>query len=258
MQTISNQLMIAARTVQVHFPSLLDAKFALRRTINRVFRRLPEQEIAIVRQIPKNGSKVFLDVGANRGLIIDALRQLRPDVVIHAFEPNAHLAAKLKLLLAEDEHVIIHSLGLSDKPETRDLYLPYYNRFMFDGLASFDEKAAREWLAEGRMIAFDPNKLKIARITCTTVTLDSLGLRPVFIKLDVQGHEIHVLRGGESTIRMHEPILMIETPRDELETAFLCGLGYERCGWTAGRLVRGTGRLPNNLFVPKAKLAWFK
>ena len=49
---------------------------------------------------------------------------------------------------------------------------------------------------------------------------------------------------------------MIEAPRDELETAFLCRVGYERCGW-AGGLVRGVGRLPNNLFVPREKLHWF-
>ena len=220
MKTISDQLWIAARTASTYFPSLLDAKFAARRTINRVFRRLPEEELAVVSQIPKNYPGVFIDGGANRGQTVDALRQIRPDVVIHAFEPNPHLAAKLKQLLAKDECVVIYPLGLSDKAETRDLYVPYYRGYMFDGLASFDEQCARGWLAEeGRIIAFDPDKLEIKCMTCTTVTLDSLVLEPSFIKLDVQGYEINVLRGGELTIRMHEPIRTIEAPRDDLRNS---------------------------------------
>ena len=79
-----------------------------------------------------------------------------------------------------------HAIGLSDKAETRELFLPYYKGFMYDGLASFDEQSARAWLAEGRIIAFDPKQLKIERVACTTVTLDSLKLEPIFIKLDVR------------------------------------------------------------------------
>jgi FkbM family methyltransferase len=233
---------------------LLDTKFAVRRRINRLFRRLPDPELAVVNLIPKDMPGVFLDVGANRGQTIDGLRQLRPDIVIHAFEPNRRLAEKLERQFLDDQGVVVHAIGLSDKAETRELFLPHYKGFMYDGLASFEEQSARAWLAEGRIIAFDPKQLKIERLACTTVTLDSLKLEPIFIKLDVQEHEIHVLRGGEETIRRHQPIFMIEAPRDDLETAFLHRVGYERCGWASGRLVRGVGRLQNNLFVPREKL----
>ena len=254
MLPVNHHLRIALRSAQVYFPGLLDTKFAVRRRINRLFRRLPEPELAVVNLIPKGVPGVFLDVGANRGQTIDGLRQLRPDIVIHAFEPNRRLAEKLERQFLDDQEVVVHAIGLSDKAETRELFLPYYKGFMYDGLASFDEQSARAWLAEGRIIAFDPKQLKIERLACTTVTLDSLKLEPIFIKLDVQEHEIHVLRGGEETIRRHRPIFMIEAPRDDLETAFLYRVGYERCGWASGRLVRGVGRLQNNLFVPREKL----
>jgi len=42
------------------------------------------------------------------------------------------------------------------------------------------------------------------------VTLDSLGLAPGFIKLDVEGMEWHALLGAEQTIRTHRPVVMLE------------------------------------------------
>lgn len=42
------------------------------------------------------------------------------------------------------------------------------------------------------------------------ITLDSLGLRPDFVKLDVEGMEYHALLGGEAMIREARPVVMIE------------------------------------------------
>ena len=47
-------------------------------------------------------------------------------------------------------------------------------------------------------------------------TIDSLGLKRCnLIKVDVEGMEEDVLRGGEQTIRSHRPILYFESDRDE-------------------------------------------
>ena len=42
------------------------------------------------------------------------------------------------------------------------------------------------------------------------ITLDSLNLAPDFVKIDVEGMEWHVLKGGERTIRTHRPVVMFE------------------------------------------------
>ena len=42
------------------------------------------------------------------------------------------------------------------------------------------------------------------------ITLDSLGLAPGFVKLDVEGCELAALIGGEQTIRTHRPVVMLE------------------------------------------------
>lgn len=57
------------------------------------------------------------------------------------------------------------------------------------------------------------------QITCKT--LDSFKLNDVdFIKIDVQGGEIKVLKGAMNTIRKYKPFLMIEA--DEKDTDYTC------------------------------------
>jgi Methyltransferase FkbM domain len=63
--------------------------------------------------------------------------------------------------------------------------------------------------------------------------LDDLGLDNVgLIKIDVEGHELAVLRGAAHTLRRHQPTLVIEAEERHhpgavaAVTEFLGGLGY--------------------------------
>jgi len=85
-----------------------------------------------------------------------------------------------------------------------------------------------------------------------TVTLDSLALRNVtFIKIDVEGHELEVLRGATETLRANRPVMMIEirdhnlTPVREL----LDGLGYAET--TMKALTGHEGSEGNYFFTPR-------
>lgn len=76
-------------------------------------------------------------------------------------------------------------------------------------------------------------------ITVPMVTLDSLGLEDVtFIKIDVDGHEVPVLRGAAGTIARDRPRLLIEVEQRIQPVGNVIGLldswGYR--GWVlAGR-----------------------
>lgn len=61
--------------------------------------------------------------------------------------------------------------------------------------------------------------------------LDDLGLPPPdFVKIDVEGYELHVLRGMERTLRESAPILWVEIQPDQANNSetyqFLTSLGY--------------------------------
>lgn len=62
-----------------------------------------------------------------------------------------------------------------------------------------------------------------------TRTLDSLKIEPVFIKIDVEGAELSVLRGSMTTLRDSRPIVLVEILSVEIYeeiSIFLRQLGY--------------------------------
>eukprot|EP01062_Namystynia_karyoxenos_P017446 TRINITY_DN16421_c0_g1_i1.p1 TRINITY_DN16421_c0_g1~~TRINITY_DN16421_c0_g1_i1.p1 ORF type:complete len:535 (+),score=128.50 TRINITY_DN16421_c0_g1_i1:106-1605(+) len=63
-----------------------------------------------------------------------------------------------------------------------------------------------EAMAEGR-----PDRRGAVEVSVTTLDAALGGEAPFFIKVDVEGHEIEVLRGAARTLREHHPVLVVET-----------------------------------------------
>lgn len=142
-----------------------------------------------------------------------------------AFESNSFLTEKVKKIYRNDPRVEVQNFGLGSTPGSFELFIPFYNRYMFDGLASFKERRARRWL-ENRLYGFRGEKLHVERMVCEVKRVDDLLLDPYFIKIDVQGFEYDVLLGAQNTLIASRPILLIETP-DSRELEFLLSLGYK-------------------------------
>lgn len=126
-----------------------------------------------------------------------------------------------------------------DETGSFTLYVPFYNDYMFDGLASLKEANARNWLKK-RLYGYQERKLKIIKKTCYVKKLDDLNLEPYFIKIDVQGFEYEVLLGGRATIERSTPILLIETPGQK-EIDLLKLYGYKPFTYRKSRLTPGGG-----------------
>lgn len=109
------------------------------------------------------------------------------------------------------------------------MFTPVYKRWVYDGLASLDRQSAATWLGPETVYGFRAHRLQLREIPCQIQRLDDDDLDPVFIKIDVQGLECEVVRGGWGTIRRFEPLLMIEdlSRRQELG-ALLAGAGYRQ------------------------------
>ena len=147
------------------------------------------------------------------------------------------------------------NLGLGLASERRTLFVPQYRGFVYDGLATFSETAARAYLSAETLYGFDARLLSIQSHVCQTEPLDSFGMAPSFIKIDVEGCEHEVLEGGIDTLRRHEPVLMIERfYENEAVLRILAALGYQEVVERGGRFAPGEAAGLNMFWMTPRRL----
>jgi FkbM family methyltransferase len=161
------------------------------------------------------------DIGANIGFYTCLLAsQVEEAGAVVAFEPAIRTCSYLhqNVSLNQFKNVTVVNKGLGDKTEQRHLY--YSEASLTEGTASLK-------YAEGR----------IASERVTLDTIDNLIRElpvPNFIKIDVEGYQLEVLRGGEQCLKTYAPLLMAElkdvgdTNRDDFNEIeqYIASLGY--------------------------------
>ncbi len=198
-----------------------------------------EIELKYLRQIGP-GRGLAIDVGAAIGYYSYVLARLYRQVV--SFEPNLEVVKPL--VAAKIGNVRIINEGLSSSRGEAILHIPISNGVKLPGWASLNDRncpGATE---------FDRRQIRLS-------SLDDHQFYDVgFIKIDVEGHELDVLRGAEQTLRRDHPHLLIEVRDDHLGEvrAMLTGWGYRE---TTLEEIGGPPGSPGNLiFVPAEKRAY--
>ena len=153
-----------------------------------------------------------MDIGANHGLYSYALNRL--GLSVEAFEPQPWCVRTIRAWAGE--RVNVHQVGLSDVEGTLALRMPVVDGTRFTGYATFGAVEGESEVIE----------VPVRR-------LDDFGFTAVsFVKVDVEGHEARVLRGGEQTIAACRPTLLVEIEQRHLTD----GVSMDRV--RAGRGVR--------------------
>jgi FkbM family methyltransferase len=193
-----------------------------------------EKEAYHLRQIgPCRGTAI--DIGANFGLYSLQMSRLYQRVI--SFEPNPEVAAPL--IAARLANVTLIHEGVSSRSDEATLFIPVANGVKLAGWASLNQENC-------------PQATSFSRLAIPLRTLDAHGFNDVgLIKIDVEGHEIEVLRGAEQTIRRCRPHLIIEVQDEHLRDvrAMLSGWGYGEK--TLRQLVGVEGSPQNYLFLPE-------
>lgn len=243
----------AVRTAQTFAGPLLEVKVWGQRTL-RQLRRIPSDPCyRAFEYLRVQSGQQFIDIGANRGQTIASFRLYDKSTPVVSFEPNPLFARRLTSQYAQDKAVTIYPFGLGTEDGHFDLYLPYYRGFMFDGLASFDFNSAHDWLNPERIYGFNERHLKIEKIRCEVRVWDEVETRPDLVKIDVQGYEAAVLRGGLQTIRKHRPIFLLENNPDNPHEDVLLVEGYRRAAYEGGQLILDTLGDENTFYIPEEK-----
>jgi FkbM family methyltransferase len=143
--------------------------------------RADEEAIAA---ISLDRSSIVLDIGANIGVMTRIFAERAGHV--HAFEPSPRALALLRLNVPPN--ATIHPFALGEE----------------EGVAAFAECEA-----------LDTSHIGEGDLQVPVRTVDSLDLKPSFIKIDVEGFEPQVLRGAARTLAAG-PTVMFEALTPEL------------------------------------------
>ncbi|MFF2076038.1 FkbM family methyltransferase [Kitasatospora sp. NPDC058162] len=180
---------------------------ALRRAGGRL--SFVEDEVAGLRQVVAPGA-TCLDIGAEYGLYTWVLSALvGPAGRVHSVEPLPGPSRWLRTAsrLLGTRNVAVHRLALGAEAGRGTLSLPKRRGLPVHGRTYLTDGAD----GPGPNAEFSTSVQVATRVATLDRLADELHLTEVsFIKADVEGAELALLRGGAATLRRHRPALLLE------------------------------------------------
>jgi FkbM family methyltransferase len=167
-------------------------------------RRMADLMTVMSDQFVRDGATV-IDVGASWGLFSYHLaRRVGGGGHVYSYEPHPANKVVLEKLVQARPYVHFRPIAISDTTGSAELLVPkHHGRFV----------TAQSSLAHG----FEG--IGVERIRVPTVPLDDeigADTQVDFVKIDVEGHELPVLRGGASIFRRCHPPVLIEIEQRHL------------------------------------------
>jgi FkbM family methyltransferase len=155
---------------------------------------------------------VVIDVGAHAGQFAKLFAAMARKGRVYAFEPSAYARTILQTALAWNrvKNVEVVATGLSDAAGEAVLSTPIKAKGGFGfGLASLGGTSG------GRASSDQTVPLQTLDAFAEAEGLERLD----FLKADVEGWEIHVVRGGMATLSRFKPALFLEVSQEALGRA---------------------------------------
>lgn len=139
---------------------------------------------------PDIDAYVALDIGANAGDWTSALLKRSDKAMVYSFEPSLHAYTTLASRFHGDPRQISVPLAIGSKPGPATLW------------------ADRSGSGLGSLVQRNLAHLSLDFDHSESIEVDSLdnwcaksGVQPTLIKLDVEGYELEVIKGGSETLR---------------------------------------------------------
>lgn len=136
----------------------------------------------------------YLDVGTNTAQFYTELIKIFPNIYCEFVEPNPRCSQKIAKRF---KNIVTHHVGLGETIDSLKLYINKY-----------------KGTSKGASFIRD-DKIEVNEIIVHIKTLDSIAQDKKFdlIKIDVEGFELKVLKGGEKTLSQTK-YLLIEMDTD--------------------------------------------
>ena len=141
---------------------------------------------SIYKHLGRSVDVICFDIGANKGEWARELFRFYPKARVLCFEPDSTSTEVFKSLLFEFPNLTLHNIALSDYVGTAPLHT-----------------ISDLWGGASLIRGFAPNSLLTKMVQVNTIDSFVLksGIQPNIIKIDVEGAEMSVLKGGIDTLR---------------------------------------------------------
>ncbi len=183
----------------------LSDSYLLKKRANRYLRKNTEKEIRILKQLV-DPNKASIDIGVYRGVYSFFLTELSE--YVYAFEANPLICEKIKRSFKNKKNITIENIALSSSKGTTDLRIPIRD---INAEYDFEQKYRLGTATIHEVNNLENKKFETIR-NVNKLPLDDYTFDyPVgFIKIDVEGHELDVIKGGKRLILLNMPIMLIE------------------------------------------------
>ncbi len=157
-----------------------------------------------------NPESVVFDVGGHAGQFTKLFSDMASSGQVFVFEPAIYSRSILQIMASMKflQNVYILPFGLSNKVKHAEIYTPVKKSGSLGyGLAfvGSDENYNRQVIASDIILSTIDH------------VVNTLAIKKVdFIKADIEGSELKMLRGAENTLRQFHPVLMIELNDESL------------------------------------------
>ncbi len=177
--------------------------------------RSDKEEINFLLNDIKKGDTVF-DVGAHKGGYTYWMKQACGHTgKVVAFEPQSTGTDLLQMVFGNT--VRVEHLALSDQAGTHSLFIqPQSYDVSFE--ASLDDR-------------YEPRIIETVTLTTLDMYCSQHQFHPSFIKIDAEGHEQQIIRGGEYILRNVKPTLLIESEIRHIGQEAMFHLFHQICSY---------------------------
>ncbi len=152
---------------------------------------------------------LFLDIGANNGISAAGFRRLCPNYRILSIEANRHHQPALERLKRKMRDFDYRIVGAGSTTHELQLYTP-----MFKGVAIHTHTSSSlSYLETSLRRDFSDSVVKrivYQKQVVNIVPIDTLGVTPDIVKIDVEGADYEVLLGMSNLLERCRPYVMVE------------------------------------------------
>jgi FkbM family methyltransferase len=191
-------------------------------------------------------SEAVLDIGAFEGEYSLAAREVNPVVPVYAFEPNP-LTVKYLRTKCDSLDIEVVESAIAEN----------------NGTVTFALMNARSQMTDKTEDSSEQQTVEVRAVTLDTWCIQS-AVAPALIKIDTEGAESGILRGGARIVAEYRPVILCEVLSDEAGKDVMEALPpsyrYYHIDENSGRvdqrttITRKVWRNHNWLLIPPAKM----